>query len=48
MLANPTKTVTEAELRAEYSYVVSDLRGMAIISVVLLVTLVVLAQVLPK
>jgi len=48
MLANPTKTVTEAELRAEYSYVVSDLRGMAIISVVLLVTLVVLAQLLPK
>lgn len=48
LLANPTKTVTEAELRRDYGYVLADLRSMAILSAALIVALVVLAQVLPK
>lgn len=48
LLAHPTKTVTEAELRKDYSYVVADLRSMFLLSAALIVALVVLAQVLPK
>ena len=48
LLANPTKNVTEAELRAHYSFVVSDLRNMGFLAAGLMVALVVLAQVLPK
>ncbi len=48
MLENPTITVTEDQLRSEYSYVISDLRSMAILAVGLIVLLAILATVLPK
>lgn len=48
LLRHPTRTVTEAALREEYSYVLTDLRSMALVSAGLVVLLVVLAQVLPK
>ncbi|MEP7293255.1 MAG: hypothetical protein ABI835_15835 [Chloroflexota bacterium] len=48
LLSHPTITVTEDELRRDYSYVLTDLRSMAILSAGLIVFLVVLAQVLPK
>lgn len=48
LLANPTKQVTEDELRAHYTYVASDLRSMALLAAGLMVALVVLAQVLPR
>jgi hypothetical protein len=48
LLRHPTRTVTEAQLREEYSYVLTDLRSMAIVSAGLVVLLVLLAQVLPK
>jgi hypothetical protein len=47
-LEHPTRTVTEEQLRQEYSYVTKDLRSMAILAVALIAALVVLAQVLPK
>jgi hypothetical protein len=47
-LENPTRTVTEEQLRQDYSYVIRDLRSMAILAVALIAALVVLAQVLPK
>jgi hypothetical protein len=46
MLANPTKIVTEAELRAEYSHVLVDLRNMGLLAAVLVVVLVIMAQVI--
>jgi len=46
LLANPTKVVTEEELRREYSYVASDLRSMGILAAGLFVALIVLAQLL--
>jgi hypothetical protein len=48
LLEHPTKIVTEAELRRDYSYVIFDLRSMAALAAALVVALVVLAQVLPK
>jgi hypothetical protein len=48
LLANPTKVVTEDELRNAYSYVLADLRNMALLSLALVVLLVVLALVLPR
>lgn len=48
LLRHPTRTVTEAQLRKEYGYVLTDLRSMAVVSAGLIVLLVVLAQVLPK
>lgn len=48
ILAHPTKEVSEAELRQEYSYVTRDIRSMAILAASLIVLLVVLATVLPK
>ncbi len=48
MLANPTIMVTEAELRKEYGYVISDLRSMGIVALALIAALFVLAEVLPK
>ncbi|HVU12966.1 MAG TPA: hypothetical protein VHD90_16925 [Phototrophicaceae bacterium] len=48
MLENPTITITEGQLREEYSYVISDLRSMAILAVGLIVLLAILAEVLPK
>ena len=38
-LANPTRFVTEAELKAEYGYVISDLRTMGILAAILVVVL---------
>ena len=43
-LLKPTKYVTEEDLRAEYGYVVADIRNMAILAAVLMVALVILAQ----
>ena len=48
MLEHPTKEVTTEELAKEYSYVTSDLRGMAFIAIGLIVTLAILAEILPK
>jgi hypothetical protein len=47
-LEHPTKVVTVDELRAEYSYVVQDLRRVALVSAGLIVVLIALALVLPK
>jgi hypothetical protein len=47
LLANPTKVVTEDDLRRAYSYVIADLRSMALLSVALVVLLVALALILP-
>ena len=44
MLANPTKFVTEEELRGEYNYVLLDLRNMGMLAAALMVLLVGLAQ----
>ncbi len=42
-LANPTKTVSEDELRRTYGYVLADLRGMLLLAGALFVALVVIA-----
>lgn len=47
LLENPTIEVSEDELRRDYAYVVADLRSMGLLAGGLIVTLVVLAQVLP-
>ncbi len=47
-LRNPTKTVTEAELREQYSHVLTDLRSMGVLAAGLVVVLVTLSVVLPK
>jgi hypothetical protein len=47
LLDAPTRTVTEAELRAKYSYVLTDLRSMGLLSAALVVTLIALALILP-
>lgn len=39
LLANPTREVSEDELRTQYSYVLKDLRSMGILAVVLLIVL---------
>lgn len=44
MLDNPTKIVTEAELRKEYFHVLIDLRNMGLLAAVLIGMLVILAQ----
>ena len=43
-LANPTKFVSEEELREEYTYVLRDLRGMGILAAILFVFLIIMAQ----
>jgi hypothetical protein len=48
LLQNPTRTVSEETLKAEYSYIVADLRSMGVLAAGLIVLLVVLAQVLPS
>lgn len=48
LLHNPTRFVSEEELRRDYSYVLSDLRSMGLLAAGLVALLVVLAQVLPK
>ncbi len=40
MLANPTKIVTEEDLRADYGFVIKDLRNMGILAAVLFVFLI--------
>lgn len=45
-LANPTKVVSQEELKRDYGYVIADLRSMAILAGVLFVALIVIAQVL--
>ncbi|MCL4248191.1 MAG: hypothetical protein KJ065_08600 [Anaerolineae bacterium] len=47
MLHNPTKVVTEDQLRTEYGYVMADIRNMFLLALGLIVLLVVLAAVLP-
>lgn len=47
LLANPTKTVTEAELRAQYGFVLRDLRNMGMLAGASFVFLIVLAVLLP-
>jgi hypothetical protein len=44
LLANPTRQVSEAELREEYGHVVRDIRGMFLLAGGLMVLLVALAQ----
>jgi hypothetical protein len=48
MLLNPTKVVTEEQLRGEYGYVLADIRSMALLAAGLVVLLVVLATLLPR
>ena len=48
MLEHPTIVVTEEELRKEYSFVLHDLRSMAITAVGLIIVLAVIAEILPK
>ncbi len=48
ILAHPTKIVTEDELRAQYGFVIADLRNMGLLALGLMVALVVLAQILPR
>jgi hypothetical protein len=43
MLAHPTKLVSEAQLRAEYGFVLTDLRNMGILAACLFLTLIGLA-----
>ncbi len=40
MLANPTKIVTDEDLKADYGFVIKDLRNMGILAVVLFICLV--------
>ena len=47
MLANPTKTVTEAELRAQYGFVLRDLRSMGMLAGASFLFLIALAVLLP-
>ena len=47
MLANPTKTVTEAELRAQYGFVLRDLRSMGVLASASFLFLIALAVLLP-
>lgn len=46
LLHNPTKVVTEDELRQQYGYVLRDLRNMGMLAAALFVALIVLALVL--
>lgn len=48
LLHNPTKIVTEDQLRSEYGYVLTDIRGMFILAAGLIVLLFALATVLPR
>jgi hypothetical protein len=46
LLENPTKIVSEAELRQEYFHVLIDLRNMGLLAAVLIAILVILAQII--
>ena len=43
LLANPTKVVSESELRAEYGFVIKDLRNMGILAAALFIALVIVS-----
>lgn len=45
-LANPTRVVTEEELRSAYNYVTKDLRSMGILAVVLILAMVVVEKII--
>ena len=45
-LANPTRLVTEADLKAEYSYVMTDLRTMGILATILVIVLIVIEKII--
>lgn len=47
LLANPTKTVTESELRAQYGFVLRDLRTMGVLAGASFLFLIALAVLLP-
>jgi hypothetical protein len=44
LLENPTKTVSESQLREDYQHVLVDLRNMGVLAAALMVLLVILAQ----
>lgn len=46
LLANPTKDVTESQLREEYGYVLRDLRNMGLLAAVLVIALIGIAQII--
>lgn len=46
LLANPTKVVTEEDLRADYGFVIKDLRNMGILAALLFIALVAVSLVL--
>lgn len=48
MLDHPTKTVNEAEFRAQYAYVLKDLRSMGVLTAALFGLLIVLSLILPQ
>jgi hypothetical protein len=48
LLDNPTKTVTDAEMRTQYAYVLKDLRSMGVLTAALFGLLIVLALLFPQ
>ena len=46
LLANPTKVVTEDDLRADYGFVIKDLRNMGVLAACLLIALIIVSLVL--
>lgn len=46
LLANPTKVVTEDDLRADYGFVIKDLRNMGILAACLFIALIIVSFVL--
>ncbi len=46
LLANPTKLVTEDDLRADYGFVIKDLRNMGILATGLFIALIIVSLVL--
>lgn len=48
LLANPTKVVTEAQLREQYGFVLRDLRSMAVLAAASFIFLIALAVILPR
>lgn len=48
LLENPTKTVSPEVLKAEYGYVIADLRNMFLLAGALVILLIALAVILPR
>ena len=46
LLANPTKIVSEDDLRADYGFVIRDLRNMGILAAILFIALVIVSLIL--